>query len=137
MKFASVVFVAAGVWGLIVLTPAFFLFDEVGRQHGSAVTYPQFFYGFLAVALAWQFAFVAIGSNPKRFRLMMLPSAVEKFGYVASMTTLFVQGRAPVIDALSAVPDLLLGVLFVVAFATTAPVPAIVEPSSRVSGKAA
>jgi hypothetical protein len=60
-----------------------------------------------------------IGSDPVRFRALMMPSIVEKFGYVATLTVLYVQGRIPMIDAQAAVPDGLLGMLFIVAFAKT------------------
>ena len=32
MKFAKMVFVAAGVWGIVILTPLYFLFDAIGRM---------------------------------------------------------------------------------------------------------
>ena len=77
MKFARVVFLVAGVWGIVVLTPLYFLVDLTGRQYAAPVDYPQFFYGFLAVAIAWQIAFLVIGSSPARFRPMMIPSIVS------------------------------------------------------------
>lgn len=120
MKFAKLVFFAAGAWAIVVLTPLYFLFDAIGRQHGSPITYPQFFYGFLSVTMAWQVAFFVIGSNLGRFRLMMIPSVVEKLGYVVSLSVLYVQARIGATDMMTAVPDLLLGVLFMIAFAKTA-----------------
>jgi len=32
VKFARVVFTGAGVWGIIILTPMYFMFDLVGRS---------------------------------------------------------------------------------------------------------
>lgn len=32
MKFAKVVFWAAGIWGLLVITPLYFLFDVIGGR---------------------------------------------------------------------------------------------------------
>ncbi len=116
MKFARVVFLVAGVWGLVIVTPLYFLHDTIARQHPSLITDPQFFYSFLAVTMAWQLAFLVIGSDPARFRMLMIPSMVEKFGYVLSMLVLWMNGRTPVPDALTAVPDCLLGILFVVAY---------------------
>ena len=117
MKFAKMVFVAAGVWGIVILTPFYFLFDAIGRMYSSPINYPQGYYGFLAITMAWQFAFLVIGSNPARYRLMMIPSMVEKFAYVLTMGVLYIQGRIPVTDVLVISPDLLWGVLFVTAFA--------------------
>jgi hypothetical protein len=119
MKLAKIVFITAGVWGIIVLTPLFLLLDVTGRQYAPPTAYPQFFYGFLAVAMAWQIAFLVIGSNPARFRLLMMPCIVEKLGYVATLLVLYGQGRITATDASPAIPDLVLGILFIVAFFKT------------------
>jgi hypothetical protein len=101
------------------ITPLYFLVDLTGRQYAAPVDYPQFFYGFLSVAMAWQIAFLAIGSSPSRFRPLMIPSIVEKLGHVAGVAVLYGQGRLSVPDATAAGPDMLLAVLFIVAFAMT------------------
>ena len=119
MSFAKVVFRVAGIWGIAVLTPLYFLVDLTGRRYAAPVDYPQFFYGFLSVAMAWQIAFLVIGSSPARFRPLMIPSIVEKLGHVAGVAVLYGQGRLSVADATAAGPDLLLAVLFIVAFAMT------------------
>ena len=36
MRFAKIVFIAAGVWGIVVLTPLYFLLDLTGRQYAPA-----------------------------------------------------------------------------------------------------
>jgi len=119
MKFAQFVFIGAGVWGITVLTPLFWLVDITGRRYPAPTDYPQFFYGFLAVAMAWQIAFLVIGSNPARFRPFMIPAMIEKFGYVSLLIVLYAQGRIPAVDAQPAWPDLILGLLFITAFVKT------------------
>jgi hypothetical protein len=119
MRFAKIVFIAAGVWGVVVLTPLYFLVDVTGRQYAPPTVHPQFFYGFLSVAMAWQIAFLVIGSNPARFRLLMIPSIIEKFGHVAGVAVLYGKARISSTDATAVIPDLLLGILFIVAFAKT------------------
>ena len=119
MKFARIVFIGAGIWGIVVLTPLYRLVDVTGRRYNAPTDYPQFFYGFLAVALAWQITFLLIGSSPARLRALMIPSMVEKFGYVATLAVLYSQARISAIDAQAAVPDGLLGLLFIVAFVKT------------------
>ena len=119
MKFAKIVFTGAGVWGILVLTPLYFLVDITGKPWPAPANYPHFFYGFIAVAMAWQVAFLIIGSNPARFRLMMLPAIIEKLAHVATVATLYARGRINQADAGTALPDLILGVLFVAAFART------------------
>ena len=119
MRFAKIVFIAAGVWGIVVLTPLYFLFDITGRQYVPPEVYPHFFYGFLSVTMAWQIAFLVIGSNPVRFRPLMIPSIIEKLGYVVTIAMLHGQARISTADATAAVPDVLLAVLFIMAFAKT------------------
>ena len=63
MRFARIVFICAGIWGLAVLTPIYWLVDVTGRHYSAPSEYPHFFYGFLQVALAWQIAFLMIGSS--------------------------------------------------------------------------
>ena len=119
MRFARIVFTIAGIWGIAVLTPFYWLVDVTGRHYHPTIDYPQFFYGFFSVALAWQIAFLIIGSNPARFRPLMIPSMLEKFGHVLTVASLYGQARISTQDAQAAMPDLLLGVLFIVAFAKT------------------
>ena len=111
MKFSKIAFTAAGIWGLLILTPLYFLHDVVAQARGGPVSYPEYF-GFLAITVAWQAAFLVIGSNPARFRMMMLPAIAEKFIYVITMTVLLQQGRVLPQEMLPVVPDAILGVLF-------------------------
>ena len=119
MGFAKIVFIGAGVWGIVVLTPLYWLVDVTGRHYLAPTDYPHFFYGFVSVALAWQIAFLVIGTSPDRFRPLMIPSIFEKFSYVVTLAVLHGQGRVSWLDAQAGVPDLLLGILFVVAFVKT------------------
>ena len=119
MRFARFTFLAAGVWGIVVLTPLYWLVDVTGRPYAPPANHPQFFYGFLSVAMAWQIAFLVIGTNPSRFRPLMIPSIVEKLGHVATVAVLYSQGRIAQVDATAATPDLLLGALFIAAFVQT------------------
>lgn len=121
MKFARIVFYVAFFWGILILTPLYFMFDTIGRQDPPPITHPGFYYGFLSAGLAWQFAFLVIASDPIRFRRMMLPSMLEKFGYAASLASLYFQHRLHSSDLVFAGVDFVFGVLFVLAFLTTAP----------------
>jgi len=119
VRFARIVFTIAGIWGIVVLTPFYWLVDVTGRQYPAPAEYLQFFYGFFSVALVWQIAFLVIGTNPQRFRPLMIPSLLEKLGFVATLAVLYGRGGISAEDAAPAVPDLLLGVLFLVAFMKT------------------
>jgi len=116
MRFAKIVFTGAGVWGVVVLTPLLFLFDYMGRQYPPAITHPDFYYGFVVVALAWQVAFLSIGRDPLRFRPLMIAAMLEKFGYVAALSVLYAGGDLQAAQFAVAVPDFVLGWLFVAAF---------------------
>ena len=119
MSFARRVFIGAGIWGIAALLPLYFLVDLGGRRYPAPTEVPHFFYGFVSVATAWQIAFLVIGTDPVRFRPLMLPSILEKLGYVVGTTALYLQGHISPTDAGSAVPDGLLLLLFVMAFLKT------------------
>jgi hypothetical protein len=119
MKFAKIVFWIAAVWGILVLTPLYFLYDTIGRQDPPPITHPGFYYGFVGCALAWQLAFVVIARDPVRCRPMMILSVFEKFSFAASQTVLFLQHRLHPTDWFLGGVDGLLGVLFLVAFVRT------------------
>jgi hypothetical protein len=119
MKFAKIIFRAAGIWGLLVLTPLYFMFELISRNDPPPITHPGFFYGFVGAGLAWQIAFFFIATDPVRYRPLMIPSVFEKFSYGIAVVVLVMQGRMRASDLLFAGVDLLLGLLFVVAFFRT------------------
>ena len=119
MKFAKFVFIGAGIWGLSVLTPLYWLVDITGRHYAPPANQPHFFYGFIGVALVWQIAFLMIGTDPARFRALMIPAMMEKFSYVSTLVVFYMQSRIPSIDFQPAIPDGLIGLLFIAAFWAT------------------
>jgi hypothetical protein len=116
MAFARWLFLDAGIWGLAVLVPHYFLEQTVGEHHPPPITHPEFFYGFVGVAVAWQIAFLIIGADPLRFRPMMLPSALEEFSFAVATIALYAAGRVAVPVLGAGLFDLLFGVLFLVAW---------------------
>ena len=121
MRFAKIVFWIAGVWGVLVLTPLYFMFDLIGQKDPPPITHPGFFYGFAGVALAWQIAFFFIATDPLCYRPLMIPSVLEKLSYGAAVVVLVVQERMHRSDLVFAASDLLLAVLFVIAYFKTPP----------------
>lgn len=109
-------FLAAGVYGLLVLLPQYFLEQRTGRDHPPAITHPEFYYGFVSVGLAWQVLFLIIARDPVRYRLMMLPSMLEKAGFGIAVIVLYFQQRVHAAVLPFALLDLVFGVLFLVAF---------------------
>src|SRR5215470_8117688 len=116
MKFAKYVFAIAGIWGILILTPLYFIFDKIGERDPPAVTHPLFYYGFAGVALAWQFLFLVIGSNPVKFRPLMLVGILEKLGYFLPAVALYLQHKVHPIDLLGGCLDMTLGVFFLLAY---------------------
>jgi len=119
MRFAKIVFWIAGIWGVLIITPLYFMFDVISRNDPPPITHPGFFYGFAGAALAWQIAFFFIAKDPLRHRPLMIPSMLEKFGYGAAVVILVLQGRMHSSDLVFGAVDLLLGLLFVVAYLKT------------------
>jgi hypothetical protein len=118
MKFARILFRVAGIWGFLVLTPMYFLYDTIGQQTPPPLTHPGFYYGFLGTGLAWQLAFLIIGSDPARYRPLMVAAIFEKFLYGIALVVLYAQHRI-VPKEMFGLTDLVWGVLFVIAFWTT------------------
>ena len=120
MKFARTVFLVAGVWGVLVITPLFFIFNLIGTQDPPPVTHPGFYYGFATTALAWQLAFFVIASDPRRLRPLMIPSFFEKSFFVTAVVVLYLQGRIGVPDLALGGIDLLFGISCLIAFVRVA-----------------
>jgi hypothetical protein len=127
MRFAKIVFRVAAVWGVLIITPLYFMFDLIGRQDPPPITHPAFFYGFVGLALAWQIAFFFIAGDPMRYRPLMIPSMFEKFSYSAAVVILVLQSRTSSSDLVFAGTDFLFGVLFVIAYLRTPARPSISE----------
>jgi hypothetical protein len=119
VRFARIVFLIAGIWGLLVLTPLYFIFDLIGRKDPPPITHPGFYYGFVGAGLAWQVAFLILAKYPVRLRPMMIPAVIEKFTYGVAMLVLYSQARVHGSDMVFAGVDMLLGILFIVAFLKT------------------
>ena len=119
MKFAKAVFFGASVFGVLLLTPLYFLFDLAGRVYPPPMTHPQFYYGFVGVALVWQSVYFTIGTDPVRFRPMMILSVLAKGSYVGALLVLYLQNRILLAEAATGLPDALLMVLFLAAYSKT------------------
>lgn len=123
MKFSRVVFVIAGIWGVLVLTPLYFMFNIIGRQDPPPITHPAFYYGFVGTALAWQIAFFVIAANPCRLRPLIIPCVIEKYAYAFAGLVLYLQGRMHGTDLVFVGADFCFGGLFLIAFFVTVSTP--------------
>jgi hypothetical protein len=119
MRFSKVVFLIAGIYVLIVLLSQYFLESKIVRDSPPPITHPEFYYGFLGVALAWQVLFLVLARDPERYRPMMIPAILEKIGFPIAIVVLFLQNRVSRLMFAPAGIDLILGVLFVAAYVKT------------------
>jgi hypothetical protein len=119
MRFARIVFNVAGIYGILVLVPHYFMEARIGNNHLPAITHPEFFYAFISVGLAWQVAFLIIARDPVRYRLIMLPGILEKWGFVACGIALMALHRVSPTFAVPIAIDFILGALFLWAFFKT------------------
>ena len=116
MRFARYVFLIAGIYGLIVLVPMYFMEQKQGTDFPPAITHPEFYYGFIGVAVAWQVVFLVLATDPKRYRLMIIPALLEKVSFIIPVIVLYLQNRVSFVMVVIGMPDVVFGVLFVVAF---------------------
>jgi hypothetical protein len=113
--FARRVFLAAGIYGIVVLAPQYFV--ELGLP--ALIERPEHFYGFIGVALAWQLAFLIIASDVRRYRPLMLAALLEKLSFGSAVAILYSVDRVSIGVLLAGTLDLILGALFVAAFVAT------------------
>ncbi len=115
-RFSRNVFLLAGIYGLIVLLPGYFGEKTLAQKMPPAITHPEFYYGFLGVAVAWQVAFLIIARDPQRLRPLIPAAVLEKLTYCVACAVLFISGRIPIIVALGGAGDFILGTLFTISY---------------------
>jgi len=116
MKFAKWTFRVAGIYGLLILVPQYFLEVQNGIDYPPAINHPEYYYGFIGVAVAWQIAFLIISIDPKKYRLIIIASIVEKFSYGIAVAILYSQGKVAIAVLVVGTIDMILGSLFWIAF---------------------
>lgn len=117
--FAKRTFLIAAIYGFVVLVPQYFLEGKTGRDFPPPITHPEYFYGFIGVALAWQIVFLIISRDPVRYRPLMLVAVVEKAAFGLPAIALYSGGRLSGQMLAAGILDLILGALFIVAFTRT------------------
>jgi hypothetical protein len=128
MQLARWVFRLAGIYGLLAVVPMYFLERRIGIDAPPPITHPEYFYGFIGVALAWQLAFLVISLDPVRYRLLMVPAIIEKLSFAAAALVLLLQQRLSGMVFGFAMIDFVLGVLFAVALVQTSEAPRRTTP---------
>ena len=112
IKFAQRLFLAAGIYGVAVIAPLFLLEDKIGATNPPAITHPEFYYGFVCAAFAWQVVYLMMSRDPIRFRPVLIPAIVGKAGFGVSVFVLFILHRLPRAGLVLPSIDLVLAALF-------------------------
>tara|TARA_R110000824_G_scaffold150891_1_gene321697 strand:- start:215 stop:571 length:357 start_codon:yes stop_codon:yes gene_type:complete len=84
MKFVRIIFAVAAAWGLLALFPG--LFAEAGPR-------PEYYYGFIGLALVFQLIFIMIALDPARYRALIPIAILEKLSFFLPVAILYAQGR--------------------------------------------
>ncbi len=116
MKFARRVYLLAGIYGLLVLLPQYFLESRNGLNFPPAINHPEYYYGFIGVAVAWQIGFLIIARDPQRYGPLMIATVIEKYSYGIAVLVLYGQGRLASLILVTGLIDLMLGTGFAVAY---------------------
>jgi hypothetical protein len=80
MRFARWVFRGAGLYGIVLLTPLYFLENQIGTAT-MPIAHPEYFYGFVGTALSAQILFLIISMDPVRFRPAIVACVIEKLAF--------------------------------------------------------
>jgi len=113
---AKIIFLVAGISGLLTVFPLYFFEQRMARDYPPAITHPEFFYGFIGVTLAWQVAFLLIGTDPVRFQPLIAAALIEKHGFGIAAVLLYLANRISSATLIFGFIDLAWGVLFVICY---------------------
>ena len=119
MRFARRVFRIAGVYGLLVTFPLYFMEQKMDLDYPPPITHAEYYYSFAGITLVWQILFFLIASDPARYRKLMILSVLEKVTLVPTFLILFPRGRFPVLWLPLMAIDLTLGILFLISYIIT------------------
>ena len=118
-RVARVIFTVAGIYGILAMAPQYFAEASIASDYPPAITHPEYFYGFIGIALVWQLVFLLIAKDPIRYRLLMPCGVLEKLSFGIPAILLYVQGRLAGVVLCFGLIDLILGILFTTAFFLT------------------
>lgn len=104
-------FRGAAVYGVAVLTPLYF--------RGVPAASPEFYYGFIGTALAFQLVYWTIGGDPVRHRPLMPLAVLAKLAFFIPCLLLFLGDRLAVPTMAAAALDAVLAIGYALAWRAT------------------
>ncbi|MBS4028439.1 MAG: hypothetical protein KGZ58_07360 [Ignavibacteriales bacterium] len=116
MKFAKYTYLIASIWGFLVLTPLYFMETQNGIDYPPPITHPEYYYGFIGLALVFQFLFFVISRDPLYYRKIMPITFLEKIIFIVPIIILFAQNRTGINMVYGAITDSILLVFFVISY---------------------
>jgi hypothetical protein len=116
---ARLTFGLAGVYGLIVLVPFYFLERWIAQATPGGLPHAEYYYGFLGAATVMQLVYLTIARDPVRFRPLMPLCALAKTAFFLPVLILWAQGRIPAALLEFASIDALLAAAFIHAWRVT------------------
>ena len=90
---ARFVFGIAGVYGLLVLPPFYFLASTIARATPGGLTHEEYYYGFIGCALVFQIVYLMIARAPLRYRPLMPVGVLAKLSFFVPVAILWLLGR--------------------------------------------
>jgi uncharacterized membrane protein YhdT len=102
-----------------VLVPQYFLEERTGHDYPPPITHPEYYYGFIGLAVVWQIVFLILSRDPVRYRPLMVPAILEKACFAIPAVILLLQHRIPSLIFGFAMVDAVWGVLFSIAYLKT------------------
>ncbi len=119
MKFAKYVFLAAGIYGLLVTFPLYFMEAKLSADYPPSLNHPEYYYSFIGVTVVWQILFLFISRDPLRYRPVMIFCPLEKLSLVPTFLVLSPRGLFPRAWIPLMTIDLAFGVLFFISYLKT------------------
>ncbi|HEU4630647.1 MAG TPA: hypothetical protein VFS08_12930 [Gemmatimonadaceae bacterium] len=120
-RFARTVYAVAGIYGLLVMIPQYWMEARIGRDAPPPITHPEYFYGFIGVVVAWQLVFLLVARDPAHRRALMPIAVLEKLGFGLPAILLHAQHRLTGTVLAFGLVDLVWATLFAAAYLTTSP----------------
>ena len=114
-KHIAWLFRGAAVYGLILLLPLYVL-EGVAAAPDARLAHPEYYYGFVGAAAAWQLVYWVIGGDPLRYRAFIPLGVIAKLGFWIPTTWLWLAGRTPTSTFALTNGDLVLAIAFFVAW---------------------
>ena len=118
-RFVRGAYSAAGIYGLLVMLPQYWMERRIGQDAPPAITHPEYFYGFIGVVVAWQLVLLLIARDPARYRALMAVTVLEKLAFGIPAVLLYAQSRLSASVLGFGLIDLVLAAVFAACWSIT------------------